>query len=330
MKHFLVALLGIFVAACGSDGETLNSTSVTSAKLIDSAVVGLSYVTSDGLSGTTGAGGSFECNAGSTITFKLNDYIFASGVPCSEFITPYSMASTADEQESIAVLLQNMDADGNSTNGITVDSTKEANVTADIDLADTGAVDTIAENAGSISRAAATTHLEIYGKNAGRYGGSFQILNNGSDGGDWCEPIPVSIGFDGTTFYPTIKGVTYAPHIGFGAAAYTLSGTARTLTATYSNQNVTAINGWTAKIATSFGGGGKFPLYFADPSPTADDISDCDAGEFVMAGVRLTDVVIDSGNVTGKFAAVVMCNVGGTVLTEYEWCNGSISITKQF
>lgn len=334
-KIATMGLIGLMAVSCGGDGGSGESAPVpVSSKLIDSAVVGLSYETSGGTTGVTGAGGSFNCMSNETIIFKLNNFVLASGVPCSEFVTPYTMASTADEHASLAVLLQNMDADGDATNGISIDSAKANNVTADIDLSNTAAVDQIATDTGTgISRTDANTHLETYGKNAGRYVGSFTIVNNGSDGGAWCDPLPVSIGFDGDAFTPVVDGVTYPSHNGFGAAAFTDAGTVRTQTATYTAQSVTGINAWTPRESGGFGGAGNHPLYFANPSPEADDISECNSGEYHMSGVRLTDIVITNGTVTGKFAAVVMCDVGGDgtgtgTLTEYEWCNGTIDITK--
>lgn len=124
-NSFMPALLAVsFTAVVGCNTDDLGTDGLLqNGSLLDSAVVGLDYVT-ETHSGTTGPGGSFQYREGETVTFKLGD-IELPPVLASALITPLDLAGTNlvnDKLASnIARFLQALDSDGNPDNGITID-----------------------------------------------------------------------------------------------------------------------------------------------------------------------------------------------------------------
>ena len=95
-----------------------------SGNLLDSAVVGIDY-SSPSYSGTTGPNGSFQCQEGEIVTFKVGD-IELPGVPCGKIITPLDLAGTNLVNDKLAIniarFLQTLDADGNPDSGGSVNT----------------------------------------------------------------------------------------------------------------------------------------------------------------------------------------------------------------
>ncbi|WP_373976288.1 hypothetical protein NT239_05800 [Chitinibacter sp. SCUT-21] len=144
-----VSLTTLFLVACGGGGEASQS-SITPTPastptptptptpttppgtsvgvLSDSPVGGVSYSTSGGYSGTTNANGQYSYNSGETVTFKIGGITLGT-VKATGTITPLELAAanTGGNSSNIAtnllVLLQSLDADGDASNGITINDT---------------------------------------------------------------------------------------------------------------------------------------------------------------------------------------------------------------
>lgn len=125
----ILAVAGGIAAAAGGGGggggtAAAPSTSTTlTAYLIDSPVANVSYTTSSGGSGTTGADGSFSYKTGDTITFKVGKVVLgvidSSALPTDGKLLPQdlvgvSRADTSDPRViNIARFLQTLDTDTN-------------------------------------------------------------------------------------------------------------------------------------------------------------------------------------------------------------------------
>lgn len=128
---------GIAIAAGGGGGggdSTAPAPSTTlTASLVDSAVQGVSYTTSSGLSGVTLANGSFNYKAGDIITFKVGNAtigtinainINADGLVLPQDIVGVDRANTTDPRVvNIAQFLQSLDSVGTVADGITITNT---------------------------------------------------------------------------------------------------------------------------------------------------------------------------------------------------------------
>ncbi len=108
---------------CGGGGSSSSSTSSASATstgtFVDAPVEGLSYETSSGIKGVTDNQGHFKYKEGDTVTFKIGKALIGKVVPES-IVTPYTFGS--DKVIYIAYVLQNLDSDGNLSNGIQLPS----------------------------------------------------------------------------------------------------------------------------------------------------------------------------------------------------------------
>lgn len=149
-KTLIATLLSVaFIAACGggSSNDTAANPSPSptaqagSSKgiLTDGPVGGVQYTTSGGYSGVTGADGAYAYNPGDKVTFKIGGITLGT-VTATGTVTPLDLAAAAGAgKENVAtnllVLLQSLDADGDPSNGITInDNTKTAAANASIDL----------------------------------------------------------------------------------------------------------------------------------------------------------------------------------------------------
>ena len=92
---------------------------------MDSAVGGVTYTTSSGLSGTTNSSGQFSYNTGDTASFSIGDVSLGS-VTAAAVLTPVEVmgaGGTADQKVvNLARLLQTLDSDGDPSNGIEITS----------------------------------------------------------------------------------------------------------------------------------------------------------------------------------------------------------------
>lgn len=116
---------------------TPESPSYEVGRFVDSAVNGLHYKTAT-LEGLTNADGEFKYNSGETVTFSLGATVLGEAIG-SDIVTPFSLfdvlpptqehviaaalsnnkaVQTLDKALNIAMLLQNLDVDGNPSNGI--------------------------------------------------------------------------------------------------------------------------------------------------------------------------------------------------------------------
>ena len=120
----LILLLTILFTGCSSGGNSSDSSTPPtqiSGQFIDDKVQGLTYTCSSGATGITNANGYYTCNAGDNVTFKVGNMAIGTLAAQSQFFTPYSFYPTSlDGSLNLASLLQSLDSDGNSTNGIIV------------------------------------------------------------------------------------------------------------------------------------------------------------------------------------------------------------------
>ncbi len=132
------AICCLALSACGgssSDNGEGSADTVLTGVFIDSAVSGLSYQT-ETFSGTTNSLGEFEYLNGENITFAIGSLILPT-VPAEETITPVSLSPTKsiddDTAINIARLLQSLDSDDNTSNGISISDSAGA-VSAPLDF----------------------------------------------------------------------------------------------------------------------------------------------------------------------------------------------------
>lgn len=164
------------LAACGGDDSSGSAapgappTGSATGTLTDSAIAGVQYSTSSGVSGVTDSEGHFDYNPGDTVTFRIGSLtlgtVTATGSTAT--ITPLQIAqatpglSEAEIQNKVTnllVLLQSLDSDGDASNGITipvaVGTALNSTVAAGIDLladsttfAGSATLDSLADTAG--------------------------------------------------------------------------------------------------------------------------------------------------------------------------------------
>jgi hypothetical protein len=122
----VLALITFFLSACGGGGSNPpdNGDSTNTGYFVDSAVSGLSYVTSSGITGVTDAFGAFEYAPGDSVTFSIGDVVIGEATGAS-LLTPVSLVPGATDETdttvtNIARFLQSLDEDGNPDNGITI------------------------------------------------------------------------------------------------------------------------------------------------------------------------------------------------------------------
>jgi len=134
----VLGALSLTLVACGSDESGPASPLRTGMFLDSAAVEGLSYTTAT-MSGKTNAAGEFTFNAGERITFSLGGLELPE-VQAANTVTPLTLfgsneASVAD----LSRLLQSMDEDGITDNGISLPLTVES-ITSDtqVDFGEAG------------------------------------------------------------------------------------------------------------------------------------------------------------------------------------------------
>ncbi|MGY9053590.1 MAG: hypothetical protein ACKVH9_08545, partial [Rhodobacterales bacterium] len=136
LGNYGILVLGGVAAASGSSsaaaaGSSSAATSVTlTGKFVDAAVGGIDYYIGGVLQGQTAADGSFTYIAGDTITFKVGSVIVgdiaSSEINADNTVMPQDLAGVArtdtanDAVTKIAQMLQTVDSDGDSSNGITI------------------------------------------------------------------------------------------------------------------------------------------------------------------------------------------------------------------
>lgn len=128
----------VLLAACGGGDTTPTNTTPTNTNLrsgilTDAPVGGVSYSTTSGKTGTTDTSGTYQFNAGDTVTFTLGGLTLGT-VPATGIVTPTELAGGNNNKLlNLLVVLQSLDSDGNPTNGITIPPAAASALTA-IDL----------------------------------------------------------------------------------------------------------------------------------------------------------------------------------------------------
>ncbi len=148
LVRILPVVFALFLAACGGGGGDSASTpgptptptptpaptpappektqEVFTGAFIDSPVQGLHYSTTSGHSGTTNQAGEYDFEAGDSVIFKVGDLALPE-VTATEVVTPLEiMASKSTRHPSVVNLirlLQSLDEDGDSSNGIVLSET---------------------------------------------------------------------------------------------------------------------------------------------------------------------------------------------------------------
>lgn len=121
----------LLLVGCGSS-STDSTTPTSTGYFIDAAVVGAEYNTSSGVSGITGANGSFEYNDRDRVSFSLGGLKLGECEPGTDgLVTPKLLVvgdasvPSAQQAQSINLLLrtlQSLDKDNNTSNGIDIDA----------------------------------------------------------------------------------------------------------------------------------------------------------------------------------------------------------------
>lgn len=94
------ALVFLGCSANGAGDQPSTDSGRKTGYFIDSAVAGLSYVTSSGLKGVTDANGSFSYNPGDTVQFFLGETLLVSSVSAQEVISPLMLCGAASLTDS--------------------------------------------------------------------------------------------------------------------------------------------------------------------------------------------------------------------------------------
>jgi len=128
-------ILPVLVSCGGGGGSSSNPPST--GVFVDSPVINIGYRT-ETQNGVTNSRGEFKYHPGETVTFFIGDLEFPS-VLADERVTPLDMADTDDVFHpmvvNIARLLQTLDKDGDTSNGITIsDDAKSRATQLDFDL----------------------------------------------------------------------------------------------------------------------------------------------------------------------------------------------------
>lgn len=137
-KPLIIAMSAMALSACNDNNDhhnvdhTAPAAQVQTAYFIDSTISGLRY-NSGSQQGVTGTDGKFNYQAGETVTFKLGDITLGTAKPTFDQLLLKSLNNGTTEQGNLsnssinrAVLLQTLDQDADSSNGIQLDSTMMA------------------------------------------------------------------------------------------------------------------------------------------------------------------------------------------------------------
>lgn len=130
LMHFSVVFVSILMAAgCGDSDSNKKSTPATlTGYLMDTGVSGVNYSGDKGHQGITGAGGSFQYQAGELLTFKIGDGNLTLGQTAGlPTVTPLQLANATSLSNNGVLnrirLMIALDSDGNVSNGIDINET---------------------------------------------------------------------------------------------------------------------------------------------------------------------------------------------------------------
>ena len=161
-KKLLATIVVLALTGCGGGGGGDPTPTTQTGVFIDSAVEGLHYVSKNTSgttthSGTTNASGEYRHEPGDSVTFSIGGIAFPP-VTAKSRVTPLDVAGTDDIHNTavvnIARLLQTLDADGDPSNGITIENAAHTAATGMSDLNFAGttfdtAVTNLVANSGS-------------------------------------------------------------------------------------------------------------------------------------------------------------------------------------
>jgi len=226
LSKILMLAFVLTLAACGGGGgggDPVGSSNNTG-YFVDSAVSGLSYVTSSGITGVTDATGAFEYATGDTVTFSIGDVVIGEATGAS-LLTPVSLVPGATDETdttvtNIARFLQSLDDDGDPNNGIMIDADvaiaaagqsldfSSANFDTDAGIL-VEALRDAAYGAGDTGTLvdAATAQAHLLGSLLCQYSGTFegtwvQTAGPGSDSGTWTFSTDSNGNITGTAITP--------------------------------------------------------------------------------------------------------------------------------
>ncbi len=148
-KSVATSLVAVIMIGCGSGSSSSDSTTTATpttitGQFVDSPVEGIIYKSSS-YSGVTDENGNYQCKNGEAVSF------YAGGVKlgeilCSNLTTPNSLAHGYESvAQNIAYFLQNLDSDGNISNGIQL---PDDIPTMAVDFTDETSVNTALNNLG--------------------------------------------------------------------------------------------------------------------------------------------------------------------------------------
>jgi subtilisin family serine protease len=171
INYILIIILSILLTACGSGGSSSTKLStINSGSFVDSNVEGLTYKTSTQI-GFTNSSGTFYYKTGENVSFYIGNILIgtASG---SSVITPIDIVSGGNINDTkvlnIARVLQTLDSDKNTSNGITlVSEAKNLNSSLSVDFNDSAfitnlinEINTTNQHLVEIDRITAQNHLK--------------------------------------------------------------------------------------------------------------------------------------------------------------------------
>ncbi len=124
-KYIAIAIASCLITSCSSDSDEAPDTEQNTLQMgqfVDSPVAGLTYETNTS-TGITDESGYFNYSSGETIQFSIGELVFPV-VSATDIITPIELAEGGTNPEAmgtnIAMLLQSLDEDGDTSNGIRI------------------------------------------------------------------------------------------------------------------------------------------------------------------------------------------------------------------
>ena len=113
------SLIAGIIIGCGSSGSSSSSSNSVKGQFIDSPVEGLKYVSKD-YNGKTDAQGKYICKSKESVAFYAGETKIGE-TTCSKLTTPLTLADNNETvAANIAYFIQNIDKDGNISNGIQI------------------------------------------------------------------------------------------------------------------------------------------------------------------------------------------------------------------
>jgi hypothetical protein len=110
---------------CGSSSSSkISGETYKTGYFIDAPVANADYVTTSGKKGRTDSNGKFEYKDGDKVKFSIGKLSLGEATPAADgLITPRNLGSTEEQTVMLLRVLQALDSDNNSSNGITISDT---------------------------------------------------------------------------------------------------------------------------------------------------------------------------------------------------------------